>query len=183
MSQDRIVSQLRKLRGDVLAGEIFFIDGQPLEAIKDFNVYVEQNRFASALKSLHREITGLEEFVEWSVIEEAFVKPVNGLKIDAGVSHYRTFPFCPGYRNVLKTSVIFSSCIQGDEILDFTIEDVVAHTLMREYIRHQAFDQNLSYGQNLKNTLKTLKQELRAKEDQWMMDRLGQVVELNRDPV
>lgn len=180
MSQEKTASHLRKLRGDVLQGEVFFIDGQPLKALIDFNVYTEQNRLQQALRILHKKPTHLEEYAEW-LIEENKVCPQMGLTNGPDVAVYRTFPFCPDYRAVLKTAVIMTSCVSDEDVLQFTTYDVYVHTLMRDRIKEYTFDESLSYSQNLARLISSLNMELRLQEDQWMMDNLGHIVDLKRE--
>jgi len=180
MSQEKIASHLRKLRGDILEGEVFFIDGQPLKALVDFNVYTEQNRLQQALKVLHKKPSYLSEYAEW-LIEENKVCPQVGLTNGPDVAVYRTFPFCPDYRAVLKTAVIMTSCLADVDLLSLTTYDIYVHTLMRDRIKEHEFDQSKSYSENLGRLINSLNMELRLQEDQWMMDNLGHIVDLQRE--
>lgn len=181
MNPEQVASHLRKLRGDVLEGEVFFIDGQPLKALRDFNIYTEQNRLVEATNILHQTIKHVEAYVEWLIADGAVEASV-GLEKGPEVSVYRTFPFCPSYRAVLKTVVIISSCVSEEDLLKITPYGIYVYTLLRDQIKlhEDLYDGTKSYFQNYEVLVKVLDGELRQREDQWMMDILGQISDLNR---
>lgn len=145
-------------------GEIFCLNDQDVEALKDFNVYTEQNRFAQALKTLHKDSRDKHEYAHWLSVE-GLVK-ISPQSTKPAHVQYKTFPYCPGYRDILKTLVILTSCLKMDDLVHLGISDVYVHTLMKDRISAAAFDTTQGYLQNLNRLLLQLNSELEIKEQE-----------------